>query len=130
MLLLKSTNKPQLPPLYLVRCLEQLFQMFTFFLLRFMRYLSHEENSSTTSKRQRKIGRMCFSPINGIRSFRYKVVSIQVDSIQTEVVSIHVKSRFGTVEVDSIQTTGRIEKKRVCETFKIVEFNAHWSATL
>ena len=24
MLLLKSTNKPQLPPLYLVRCLEQL----------------------------------------------------------------------------------------------------------
>ena len=34
----------------------------------------------------------------------------QVDSIQTEVVSIHIKSRFGTVEVNLMQTTARIEK--------------------
>ena len=41
------------------------------------------------------------SGLNGVRSSRYKVVSIQVDSIQTEVVSrhhkvdsIHVESRF------------------------------------
>ena len=33
---------------------------------------------------------------DGIRSFRYKVVSIQVVSIQTEVVSIQMKSRFDT----------------------------------
>ena len=32
----------------------------------------------------------------GIRSFRYKVVSIQVASIQIEVVLIHMQSRFDT----------------------------------
>ena len=34
--------------------------------------------------------------LKGIRSFRYKVVSIQVVSIQIEVVSIQIKSRFDT----------------------------------
>ena len=32
----------------------------------------------------------------GLRSFRYKVVSIQVDSTQIEVVSRHYRSRFDT----------------------------------
>ena len=32
----------------------------------------------------------------GLRSFRYKVVSIQVVSIQIKVVSIQIKSRFDT----------------------------------
>ena len=36
------------------------------------------------------------SIFTGVRSFRYKVVSIQVVSIQIEVVSIHMKSRFDT----------------------------------
>lgn len=34
--------------------------------------------------------------LKGLRSFRYKVASIQVDSIQTEVISIHQQSRFDT----------------------------------
>ena len=34
------------------------------------------------------------SSFNGVWSFQSKVISIQVDSIQTEVVSIHQQSRF------------------------------------
>ena len=34
--------------------------------------------------------------LRGLRSFRYKVVSIQVVSIQIKVVSIQIKSRFDT----------------------------------
>ena len=36
------------------------------------------------------------SESNGVRSFRYKVISIQVDSTQIEVVSRHHQSRFDT----------------------------------
>ena len=40
----------------------------------------------------------------GYRSFRYKVVSIQVVSVQIEVDSIHTLSRFDPLEVVSIQS--------------------------
>ena len=42
--------------------------------------------------------------IHGYRSFRYKVVSIQVVSVQIEVDSIHTLSRFDPLEVVSIQS--------------------------
>ena len=54
-------------------------------------------------------------PGNGLRSFRYKVVSIQVDSIQIEVVSRHQQSWFDSSGIHEVnphkQRCGRLASK-------------------
>ena len=44
------------------------------------------------------------------KSFRYKSIRYKQKLFRY----MSIKSRFGTVEVDSIQTTGRIEKNNEC----------------
>ena len=42
--------------------------------------------------------------LDGYRSFRYMVVSLQVDSLHHEVVSLHLRSRFATHRKSSTHT--------------------------
>ena len=60
-------------------------------------------------RRDKGIGTLSKDPTSafdfkGYRSFRYKVVSIQVVSVQIEVDSIHTLSWFDPLEVVSIQS--------------------------
>ena len=63
-----------------------------------------EVSEVDTTRKLLKIQFVGFSHEYGYRSFRYKVVSIQVVSVQIEVDSIHTLSWFDPLEVVSIQS--------------------------